>query len=59
VRLEASLIDTRATTRSLGDGSRLRLCSAKQLIGEPRCCVVKVNVQGGVDVQVQVNVNAI
>lgn len=97
--VEASLIDGRATTRSLGNIARLRLGSAEQLIRElgmifgswllifstkaknsmerwytrsfwklsmcqpstaqPQGCEVKVNVQGGVDVQVQVNVDGI
>jgi len=45
--------------RALIDAKLLEAEHAPPSTDAPRCCVVKVNVQGGVDVQVQVNVNAI
>ncbi len=71
VRVEPSLIDGRSTAGAFGDVSRLRLCSAQELIGKLGVSLgqiaddlkchgqVDVNVQGGVHVQVQVNVNVI
>jgi len=45
--------------RALIDAKLLEAEHPPPTTDAPRCCVVKVNVQGGVDVQVQVNVNAL